>query len=85
MKKSNTKQVAVMGIDLAKNVFQLHGVNDEGEVVIRRQLKRHQMLAFFARLPACLIGMESCGGAHYWSRVLSQLWSLRKDDGTGVC
>ncbi len=72
MKKINTKQVTVMGIDLAKNVFQLHGINDEGEVVIKRQLKRHQMLAFFARLPACLIGMESCGGAHYWSRVLSQ-------------
>ena len=73
MKKNNTKQVTVMGIDLAKNVFQLHGINDEGEVVIRKQLKRHQMLAFFARLPACLIGMESCGGAHYWSRALSEL------------
>jgi transposase len=71
MKKSSTKQVVVMGKDLAKNVFQLHGLDAEGHVVIRRQLKRHQMFSYFARLPACLIGMESCGGAHYWSRVLS--------------
>lgn len=69
---TNTHKVAVMGIDLSKNVFQLHGVDKNGEVVIRKQLKRHQMLSYFARLPGCLIGMESCGGAHYWSRVLTQ-------------
>lgn len=73
MKKSNTKRVTVMGIDIAKNVFQLHGINEKGEVVIKRQLKRSQMLRYFAQLPPCLIGMESCGGAHYWSRVLTQL------------
>ncbi len=61
MKKNNIKQVSVMGIDLAKNVFQLHGVNECGEVVIRKQIKRAQMLSYFARLSPCLIGMESCG------------------------
>jgi len=73
MKKNSIKTVSVMGIDLAKNVFQLHGVNEQGEVVVRKQLKRSQMLRYFARLPACLIGMESCGGAHYWCRELTKL------------
>jgi len=73
MKKNSIKQVTVMGIDLAKIVFQLHGVNEDDEVVIKKQLKRAQMLAYFARLPPCLIGMESCGGAHYWSRALTKL------------
>ncbi len=65
--------VTTIGIDLAKSVFQVHGVNQHGKVVLRRQLKRHQMAAFFANLQPCLIGMEACGGAHHWARKLGAL------------
>jgi transposase len=63
-------EVTTVGIDLAKNVFQVHGVDGRGKVVLRRQLRREQMVEFFARLPPCLIGMEACGSAHHWARVL---------------
>jgi transposase len=66
----NTKRV---GIDLAKQVFQVHGVDYQDKVVLRKQLRRNQMLSFFAALPPCLIGMEACGGAHYWARELQKL------------
>jgi transposase len=62
-----------IGIDLAKQVFQIHGVDSVGKVVIKKQLKRHQMLAYFAKLTPVLIGMEACGGAHYWARELTKL------------
>ena len=54
-----------IGIDLAKSVFQLHGVDSHEKVVLRKQMNRSQMLAYFKNLPACLIGMEACSGAHY--------------------
>ncbi|MBF0275765.1 MAG: IS110 family transposase [Nitrospinae bacterium] len=63
-------EVTTVGIDLAKEVFQVHGVDGFGKVVLRKQLKRSHMSAFFALLPPCLIGMEACGGSHYWGRVL---------------
>lgn len=66
-------KINVIGLDLAKNLFQLHGIDANGEVVLRKQLRRAQMLHFFAKLPPCLIGMEACGGAHYWSRELTRL------------
>lgn len=66
-------KISVIGIDLAKYVFQIHGVDNNGEVAVRKQLRRSQMHKFFARLEPCLIGMEACGGAHYWSRELSRL------------
>lgn len=62
-----------IGIDLAKTIFQVHGVDARGKVVIRKALKRAQMAAFFANTPACLIGMEACGSAHYWARKLETL------------
>jgi transposase len=55
-------KITTVGIDLAKHVFQVHGVDERGKVVPKKQLKRHQVLPFFANLPACLIGMEACGG-----------------------
>ncbi|MFC3313759.1 IS110 family transposase [Falsigemmobacter intermedius] len=67
------KEITTIGLDLAKSVFQLHGVDADGAVVLRRQLRRAQMLVFFSRLPPCLIGMEACGGAHHWARELSKL------------
>jgi hypothetical protein len=66
----NTTQV---GIDLAKLLFQVHGVDARGKVALRKQLKRHQIVAFFAQIPPCLIGMEACGGAHFWARKLTGL------------
>lgn len=63
-------KITTLGIDLAKNVFQLHGVSDCGKPALKKQLKRQQMAEFFANLPACLIGMEACAGAHYWARKL---------------
>ncbi len=68
---SNMK-VSVMGLDLAKDVFQVHGVDERGRVVVRRQLKRREVLAFFANLEPGLVGLEACGGFHYWAREIGQ-------------
>jgi len=65
--------ITTIGLDIAKNVFQVHGVGANGKVALRKQLKRVQVLAFFANLPPCLIGLEACGGAHYWARELLKL------------
>ena len=63
-------KVTTVGIDLAKSVFQVHGVDERGKAVLRKKLKRVQVAKFFANMPACLVGMEACGGAHYWGRKL---------------
>ena len=65
-------KITTIGIDLAKNVFQIHGANGSGKPVLRKQLRRDQVSAFFANLPPCLIGMEACGSAHYWARKLQE-------------
>jgi transposase len=66
-------QITTVGLDLAKNVFQVHGVNQHGKAVFRKQLRRDQVAAFFASLPACLVGMEACASAHHWARKLQAL------------
>lgn len=66
-------KATTIGIDLAKNVFQIHGVNEFGKPVIKKQLKRDQMAAFFANTPPALIGMEACASAHHWARKLQSL------------
>jgi transposase len=66
-------KVTTVGIDLAKNVFQVHGVDERGKSMLRRQLKRKDIVSFFANLPLCVIGMEACGSAHFWARKLSEL------------
>src|SRR5262244_1900191 len=66
-------QVTTIGLDIAKNVFQVHGVDANEKVVVRKQLRRGQVLAFFAALAPCLIGMEACATAHYWARELTKL------------
>lgn len=66
-------QVTTIGIDLAKNIFQVHGIAENGDVVFNRAIRRAQLLAFFADLPACLVGMEACSSSHYWARQLSAL------------
>src|SRR5215470_14255887 len=60
-------EVTTIGLDLAKHVFQVHGVDAEGATVLRKQLRRAQVLAFFGRLPPCLVGLEACATAHYWA------------------
>jgi len=66
-------QISTIGVDLAKNVFQIHGVDKDGKVVISRQLRRKQVVEFFSKIPPCLVGMEACGTAHYWARELTRL------------
>src|SRR5262245_64740443 len=65
--------VTTIGLDIAKSVFQVHGVDAEGNAVIRRQLKRRYVLAFFQKLPSCLVGIEACASSHHWSRELQAL------------
>ena len=66
------QQPVTVGLDLAKSVFQVHGVGPDGSVVYRRQLRRSQVPSFFAGLEPCLVGMEACAGAHYWARELTR-------------
>jgi transposase len=66
-------QVTTIGIDLAKHVFQIHGVAADGRVKVRRRLRRSEVIPFFAKLPSVLIGMEACATGHYWARELSKL------------
>ena len=65
--------VTTVGLDIAKSVFQVHGIDAAGQVVMRRQLKRRYVLAFFEKLPACLVGIEACASSHHWSRELKAL------------
>ncbi len=67
------KKITTIGMDLAKNVIQVHGVDERGKAVLKKQLKRNQVASFFANLPACRVGMEACGSAHYWARKLEKL------------
>jgi transposase len=67
------QSISTIGLDMAKSVFQVHGVDAAGQVVIRRQLRCRQVLAFFQRLPPCLVGIEACASSHHWSRELQAL------------
>ena len=66
-------QITTIGLDIAKNVFQVHGIDADEKVIARKRLRRSQVLAFFRALPSCLIGMEACATAHYWARELTKL------------
>ena len=66
-------EVSTIGLDIAKSVFQVHGVDVDGAVVIRKRVSRAKVLEFFAGLPSCLIGIEACPSAHHWSRQLQAL------------
>lgn len=67
------EKISTIGLDLAKNVFQAHGADGDGAPVLRRKLRRAEVLTFFEKLPACLVGMEACGGSHYWAREIAAL------------
>src|SRR5215472_5845842 len=66
-------EVTTIGLDLAKHVFQVHGVDASGAVVLRKRLRRCQVVAFFASLPRCVVGLEACATAHYWARELQSV------------
>ncbi len=66
-------KITTVGLDLAKNVFQVHGIDDTGKVIVRRTLRRRQMMPFFGKLDPCLIGIEACGTSHFWARELQAL------------
>jgi transposase len=69
----STMQITTIGLDLAKSIFQVHGVDAAGQAVVRKSLRRSQMLPFFAKLPPCLVGIEACGTSHHWARELIKL------------
>ena len=66
-------QITMIGLDIAKNVFQVHGIDAAENVVVRKQLRRGQVIAFFKALAPCLVGMEACATSHYWARELTKL------------
>src|SRR5271169_6570088 len=72
-KEPSVMKITTIGLDLAKNIFQVHGIDASGQIVVRKSLRRAQMLPFFARLPCCLVGMEACGTSHHWARELIKL------------
>ena len=67
------QSMSTIGLDIAKSVFQVHGVDAAGQVVLRRQLRRRHILAFFQKLPPCMVGIEACASSHHWSRELQAL------------
>ena len=69
-------QISPIGLDIAKNVFQVHGIDSSDKVVVRKQLRRGQVVAFFKALPPCLVGIEACATAHYWARELTNICRL---------
>src|SRR4030088_1200047 len=73
MRRAVQMQITTIGIDIAKNVFQVHGIDAKEKVVARKQLRRSRVITFFKALPPCLIGMEACATAHYWARELTKL------------
>ena len=70
--------IATIGLDLAKNVFQIHGIDAEGKVVVRRQLRRGEVIGFFASMPPCLVGMEACASSYFWAREISAIGHIVK-------
>ena len=67
------QSISTIGLDIAKSVFQVHGVDAAGQAVLRRQLRRRHVLAFFQKLSPCLVGIEACASSHHWSRELQAL------------
>src|SRR5262249_11281417 len=72
-REPSMSEVTTIGLDLAKHVFQVHGIDAQGATVLRKRLRRGQVLAFFSRIPRCLVGLEACATAHYWARELAAL------------
>jgi transposase len=73
LEEPKMQTITTIGLDIAKSVFQVHGIDAEDRVIIRRQLKRRYVLAFFQKLPPCLVGIKACSSSHHWSRELKAL------------
>jgi transposase len=73
MSEITTSEITTIGLDLAKHVFQVHGIDAQGTTVLRKRLRRGQVLAFFSRIPRCVVGLEACATAHFWARKLGAL------------
>jgi transposase len=76
--------ITTIGLDIAKSVFQVHGIDAEGKVLIRRKLKRRYVLAFFDKLPPCLVGIEACANSHYWVAPTQGAWPYRALDAASL-
>ena len=72
-KDRSMDKITTVGLDLAKSVFQVHAISESGEPLVRRTLRRSQVLDFFDKLPPCIVGMEACGSAHHWAREIAAL------------
>jgi len=72
--------ISMIGLDTAKTVFQIHGVDEAGKAEIRRKLRRNDLIAFFEKQAACTVVMEACGAAHHWARMLNRPWAQREAD-----
>src|SRR5256885_6043537 len=72
-REPSMSEITIIGLDIAKHVFQAHGIDAEGTTVLRKRLRRGQVLAFFSRIPRCVVGLEACATAHYWARELGAL------------
>ena len=73
MREPPMGEISIIGLDLAKQVFQVHAADDKGRCILRKQLKRRELLAFFRALAPCIVAMEACGSAHYWAREIAKL------------
>lgn len=69
-------EITRVGLDIAKQVFQVHGVSGDGRTVVNRQLRRSEVLRYFEKLPACIVGLEACGGSPYWAREIQALGTM---------
>jgi transposase len=67
------QEIVVIGLDLARNVFQVHAIDGQGQPIVRHQIRRTEVLKFFAKIPSCLVGIEACASAHYWGREFGAL------------
>jgi transposase len=79
------QSISTIDLDIAKSVFQVHGVDAAGQVVLRRQLRRRHVLAFFQKLPPCLVGIEVCASSHHWSPRAAGTMSYGAIDASGLC
>src|SRR5439155_21421119 len=75
-KDRSMEKIITVGLDLAKSIFQVHGIAENGKVLVRRTVRRSQVLPFFRSLPTCLVGMEACASAHHWAREIAALGHL---------
>jgi hypothetical protein len=83
-RETSEMQVTTIGLDIAKNLFQVHGIDARGRVVLRKRLTRTKVLTFFANLPRCVIGLEAGGGAHYWGTGADPARPRRSPDAAAV-